>query len=275
MPPGYNAQQKASISQFMTFASTDRNTAVKYLKSAGWDSTTAVNAYFSGGGGSVVSSATKNNLNKIFDSYRDDAANSPDVIGPDGSMAYFEKLGVDVEGLEVLAVLEVIQAPTMGEISRDGFVDGWSTINADTLDKQKAHIKSLKKDLPTSKEAFDKVYKYTFLLGKAGGAKAVPLEAAITYWELLFTSPLSAVRWASPTSPWFNWWTEFLNSVWKKSVNRDMWNETLKFAKLTLEDEALSFWNEESSWPSVIDDFVDWVKKEKRPSDDHVDEMEE
>jgi DCN1-like protein 1/2 len=84
------------------------------------------------------------------------------------------------------------------------------------------------------------------------------------YWELLFTSPLSAVKWTSPNSPWFAWWTEFLNSSWKKSVNKDMWNETLKFAQLTLTDESLSFWTEESSWPSVIDDFVDWVKKEKR-----------
>lgn len=28
---------------------------------------------------------------------------------------------------------------------------------------------------------------------------------------------------------------------WKKGVSRDMWNETLKFSQLTLEDEALSF----------------------------------
>lgn len=43
-----------------------------------------------------------------------------------------------------------------------------------------------------------------------------------------------------------------------------MWNETLKFAKLSLEDEEMSFWTEESSWPSVIDDFVAWVKEAKR-----------
>jgi DCN1-like protein 1/2 len=51
-----------------------------------------------------------------------------------------------------------------------------------------------------------------------------------------------------------------------------MWNETLKFAKLTLEDEAMGFWDESSSWPSVIDDFVEWVKKEKRPSPEENDE---
>lgn len=129
--------------------------------------------------------------------------------------------------------------------------------------------------MPTDRPAWEKVYKYTFLLGKPAGAKAVPLETALAFWELLFTSPLSALRWFTPNSPWFEWWTEFLNSEWKKSVNKDMWNETLKFAKLTLEDEAMSFWDESSSWPSVIDDFVEWVKKEKRPSEEVGDEMEE
>jgi hypothetical protein len=72
------------------------------------------------------------------------------------------------------------------------------------------------------------------------------------------------------------WWKEFLNASWKKSVNKDMWNETLKFAQLTLQDEAISFWNEESSWPSVIDDFVLWVKNEKRGGGDQkeAEEME-
>ncbi|KAL5417650.1 hypothetical protein PMIN06_010386 [Paraphaeosphaeria minitans] len=274
MPPGYNTQQKAAISQFMSFASTDQKTAIKHLKNAGWDPSAAVNAYFSGGGGSGAASLSKSSLNKLFDSLRDDK-NSPDTVGPEGAMGYFEKLGVDLEGMDALAVMEVIQAPTMGELGREGFVEGWSSLNADTLDKQKAHLKSLKQRLPTDKAAFDKVYKYTFLLGRPAGAKAVPLDSALAFWELLFTSPLSAMRWSTPNSPWSEWWSEFLNSEWKKSVNKDMWNETLKFAKLTLEDEAMSFWDESSSWPSVIDDFVEWVKQEKRPSQNTVDEMEE
>jgi hypothetical protein len=82
-------------------------------------------SYFAGGSGSAASSVSKGNLNKLFDVFRDDVANEPDAIGPEGSMAYLEKLGVDPEGLEVLAVLETIQAPTMGEMSREGFVEGW------------------------------------------------------------------------------------------------------------------------------------------------------
>lgn len=145
--------------------------------------------------------------------------------------------------------------------------------SCDTLDKQKAYVNNLKDTLPRNKEAFTKVYNYTFQLAKTAGQKAVPLDTASAYWELLFTSPLSAVKWKSDTSPWTTWWIEFLNSQWKRSINKDVWNQTLKFAVLTLEDEAMGFWSEEASWPSVIDEFVDWVKKEKRAGT--VDSMEE
>lgn len=265
MPPAYTAQQKAAITQFISFTQMDRTAAVRVLKSHGWDAQNAVNGYYSGGGGgSNASAATKAMLNKLFDKYREDPAGEPDVIGVEGTMSYLPQLEVDLEGMESLAALEIIQAPTMGEISRDGFVNGWLERDCDTIEKQKAYIKTLKTQLPTDKAVFTRVYKYTFFLAKTGQQKAVALDSAILYWDLLFASPLSAVKWSTPSTPWLDWWKEFLNASWKKSVNKDMWNETLKFAQLTLQDEAISFWNEESSWPSVIDNFVEWVKKEKR-----------
>jgi len=41
-------------------------------------------------------------------------------------MRYFEEVEVDPEGLDSLLALEIVQAPTMGEMSREGFVNGWS-----------------------------------------------------------------------------------------------------------------------------------------------------
>lgn len=86
-----------------------------------------MNRYYSGGGSgsSNPSAATKAALNKLFDKYREDAAGEPDLVGVDGTMSYLQQLEVDLEGLDSLAVLEVIQAPTMGEITREGFVNGW------------------------------------------------------------------------------------------------------------------------------------------------------
>lgn len=122
----------------------------------------------------------------------------------------------------------------------------------------------MKTNLPVSKELYTKVYNHTFQLAKSGNQKSIPLELASAYWELLFTSPLSAVRWTTDSSPWVQWWIEYLTTEWKRSVNKDVWTQTLKFAQLTLEDEQLTFWTEESSWPSVVDEFVEWVKREKR-----------
>ncbi|KAF1837773.1 hypothetical protein BDW02DRAFT_490615 [Decorospora gaudefroyi] len=40
----YSTQQKNAISQFISFTQLDRNTAVRALKSHGWDAQSAVNA---------------------------------------------------------------------------------------------------------------------------------------------------------------------------------------------------------------------------------------
>lgn len=68
-------------------------------------------------------------LSKIFDKYREDAAGEPDHVGVDGTMKYLADIGVDIEGLESLAALEIVQAPAMGEMSREGFVKGWSALS--------------------------------------------------------------------------------------------------------------------------------------------------
>jgi hypothetical protein len=78
-----------------------------------------------GGGGSNGSSAVKATIGKVFDKYRDDPTGEPDLIGIEGTMRYFSDTKVDLEGLESFAALEIVQAPAMGEMSREGFVNGW------------------------------------------------------------------------------------------------------------------------------------------------------
>lgn len=276
MPPGYSTQQKASMNSFQSFTQADKNTAIRVLKTHGWNLDAAVNAYYAGvTNGGAASSGSRTSISKLFDKYREDAAESPDTLNMNGTMKYFQDIGVSLDGLDFLIVAELIQAPTIGEISRTGFVDGWSAANCDTLDKMKTHVVGLKQSMPSDKNAFVKVYNYTFQFAKAGNQKTLPLDDAITFWDVVFNSPLSAVKWKTSNSPWVDWWFEFLNSEYKRAINKDIWVQTLKFAQQTLQDEAITFWNEESSWPSVIDDFVQWVKKEKRGGGQTADAMEE
>lgn len=67
-------------------------------------------------------------LNKIFDKYREDAANSPDTLQLEAIMAYMGDIGVNVENLDCLAVMEIVKAPSMSEIEREGFVKGWAAL---------------------------------------------------------------------------------------------------------------------------------------------------
>jgi len=124
-----------------------------------------------------------------------------------------------------------------------------------------------RKDLladPNFRQNFKSVYKHTFVIARPQGQKAVPLDNAIEYWKLLFTAP--SMSWKSSNSPWLDWWIEFLQERWKKSVNKDMWDQTFNFAQQTLADDSMKWWSEDSAWPGVIDEFVEYVQKEKRGS---------
>lgn len=82
--------------------------------------------YFNnGGGGAGGAKPYEANLNQIFDRYADNAQDK-DTIGIDGTMNYLADLNVPLDDIAAFALLELVQAPTMGEISRKGFVDGWT-----------------------------------------------------------------------------------------------------------------------------------------------------
>jgi DCN1-like protein 1/2 len=121
-----------------------------------------------------------------------------------------------------------------------------------------------KNEIRSDRALFKRVYNHTFiLLLEEKAKKTIELEQAEGFWRVLF-SP-AGLEWKSKSGsrPWLDWWMEFLTAKWGKAVNKDLWRQTLTFAEATLADEGLGFWTEESSWPSVIDEFVEWVQTEK------------
>jgi DCN1-like protein 1/2 len=82
--------------------------------------------FFSGGGGGGSSnSSLKATISRVFDQYREDPKGEPDAIGTEGTMKYFEDIKVDLEDLDSFAAHEIVQASAMGELNREGFVNGW------------------------------------------------------------------------------------------------------------------------------------------------------
>lgn len=138
----------------------------------------------------------------------------------------------------------------------------------DDIDKQKAFIATQIPLLSTDINFFKRVYKHTFICSKDKGAKALPLENAIVYWQMLFASP--GMRWATESTNWLDLWLEYLQAKWTRSVNKDMWNQTLEFFQRSVQDDEMSFWSEDGAWPGVIDDFVMYVKEKRGSATDKM-----
>ena len=108
---------------------------------------------------------------------------------------------------------------------------------------------------------FKRVYRHAFICSKEKGQKALSLENALVYWEMLFGP--SGKPWITSSTNWIELWLGFLNAKWTKSVNKDMWNQTFEFFQKSLQDESMSFWSEDGAWPGVIDDFVAYAKEKR------------
>ncbi|TVY43099.1 Defective in cullin neddylation protein [Lachnellula occidentalis] len=215
-----------------------------------------------------------------------------DTISVDGTMAYFKALGVGLEDASMLVCnffkcletseafspgplylpgsidfvnlqvpMEIVQAPTVGEISKQGFIEGWKAVGADTIPKQKAYVTKQVGKLSTDMDLFKRVYRHVFVCAREKGQKAISLENALTYWQIIFSPP--GKPWVTASTDWLKLWSEFLTATWTKSVNKDMWNQTFEFAQKTMQDETLGFWSEESAWPGVIDEFVAYAKEKR------------
>ncbi|KAH6893302.1 Cullin binding-domain-containing protein [Thelonectria olida] len=216
--------------------------------------------YYASNSDSKGPSPLETKLESLFAELQD-ASDEKDQLGIDTTMTYLtSKLNVNIENAELLLALEIVQAPTVGVVTKKGYVDGWKSTGVGASHQEHAtHIRKLTSNLSTDSNLFKKVYKYTFVLGRENDQKALTLENALIYWDILFSDP--GVIWKSKNHNWLDLWKKFLGEKWTRSVNRDMWNMTLEFARKSMADETLSFWNEDGAWPSVIDDFVEWCQE--------------
>lgn len=249
------------VNQFHDMTGATERTATRFLKAAGYKLDVAIDQYYSSSASESGASPLQGRLESLFESLRDASNDEKNKMELESTMSYLgEKLGVSLENAELFVVMELVQAPSIGEITRSGFVDGWKSSRVDAdVGQQAAHVRSLVANLSTDVELYKKVYRYAFVVGRERDQKALSLENALVYWGMLFSSP--GWQWVSRNHDWLEHWKRFLSEKWTRSVNKDMWNMLLEFALKSKEDESLSFWSEDGAWPSVIDDFVDWCKQ--------------
>lgn len=201
------------------------------------------------------------------DQSNDKGDSESDFLKVEEIQRYTQLLGIDMNNYEFFVLCEFLQPGTLGQISRKEFIDGWkgqlaanNLLLPATMDDHKKFIRNRIQQLPKDPALFKRVYRQAFNAGKEAAQKAIQKEVAISFWDELFAPGVRS--WKTARVDWLEAWERYLADNWKRSVNRDMWNQTLEFAIKTMEDDTLSFWSENSAWPGVIDDFVVWCRDE-------------
>ncbi|KAJ5083519.1 Scaffold-type E3 ligase [Penicillium angulare] len=277
--PAYTADQKRAISQVAKITRCTDTEAIKFLRTAKWDAQRAVDLFYSSdqGGNDTLSVSLK----QVFDSYHsksimmtmnlindnkrytntslDASTDEPEKIGIEGAMKYFGDLEVQLDEIACLGVAELCKCPAMGEFTKEGFVDGWRAVQCGTLQKMKAYVKTLRQNIPAKPDTFRRVYRYCFLLSRMQGQRNVQFEIAAEQWRMFFSPESGGVAGNTSTTPWLDWWIEFLEERGKKPINKDLWEQFEVFMRKSHEDESFGWWNPDAAWPGAVDEFVAYV----------------
>lgn len=188
-------------------------------------------------------------------------------------MRYLEDLHVELDDASVMAIFDLLDAPAMGEFSRDGFMDGWQKASShsnpcDTTDRQAQYVKTLGQKLQSDPAYFKQVYKAAFKYAKPEGQRAIPPDMAFTFWDMFFRKGHGGSEWNTPNTRWMDLWAEFYTSKNNRPVNKDLWNQVVELVAKTREPggESLEWWSEDGAWPTAIDDYVAFVKDKRQSS---------
>jgi DCN1-like protein 1/2 len=226
-------------------------------------------------------------------------ANDPsavDAIDAESCQSYVERLNANPLSYDLFVVLDIVQAETLGQITRSGFVDGWARVmteNKESVPKEKKQAKSEEEERQrlwslqeqfvryrinqalTDPSYFKSLYDLAFQIGREPPQKALNMMLAVAFWEALYDPETHP--WRSAKVNWLQSWTSFLKEKfgvtgvnedgevevvdYKRTVSKDLWTQLRLFVVKTMEDETLSFWSEEQAWPGLVDEFVLWCRE--------------
>ncbi|KAI7019637.1 hypothetical protein KC362_g13953, partial [Hortaea werneckii] len=171
-------------------------------------------AYFNNPNGAA--NPTRPALSKIFDKYRDNPSEEPDEMNIDGLTELLGEMDIEPGDMGALIFSEIVSSPSLGKVTREGFVDGWSELGVDNLPKMKDVCQQRRLTLNQDMGLFKNVYNAAFPLVLPPGSKTLPLEFATEFWTMLFTPP--GLEWKSAQgTPWLDWWLEFQQQIKTKA----------------------------------------------------------
>lgn len=243
--------QKDKVKKFISLTQTGEQTAIFCLQNNDWKLDLSCDNYFQNPD-VYYRELDRKKIEQLFNRYRDPA--DPNKINSDGVVKFLDDMYLSPENVMVLIIAWRFKAEAQCEFSKDEFVNGFSDLGVDSVDKLKAKLPVLEMELkdPTK---FKDFYQFTFNYAKDPGQKGLDLEMAVAYWNIVLTKD---------RFKFLDLWCKFLVENHKRSIPKDTWNLLLDFA--TYIDDSMSNYDAEGAWPVLIDDFVEWCQQQNKVS---------
>ncbi|KAF7724613.1 hypothetical protein EC973_000857 [Apophysomyces ossiformis] len=202
---------------------TSEREAAQLLRNSDWDLNVALNSFYESPRHVATSNLRTSQIQKMFEKYED--PDEKDTITVEGCMSLCEDLGIDPTTIEFLIISHRLGAERMGEFKRENFCNGCIKLGCDSIEKLRNAVGQLRAGL-NNEEIFHTLYNYAFLFGRQAGQKS------------LFG---------------------FKNNH-GKAISRDTWNLFYDFVNQP--NFNLETHDAEGAWPILIDEFVEYLKKE-------------
>ncbi|XP_058062362.1 DCN1-like protein 3 isoform X1 [Anopheles bellator] len=197
------------------------------------------------GGGQLLLS--DNDLNKLFESYKDA---QDDAILSEGIERLCGDLGFKPDDFAILVLAWRLDASQMCQFTKTEFIQGLQRMNAASIEDIRSRLQQIVERLRTDgTEDFKSLYRFTFRFGLEPGHRILSLDMAISLWRLVFTVHTPDI---------LQRWLDFLEQQENiRGVPKDTWNMFLNF----VESCDIENYDDTEAWPSLFDDFVEYEQE--------------
>jgi len=200
-------------------------------------------------------------LDKIFNTYAGKGA-EVDIMADEKLTQFFADVGVKQdEGPMAFVVSFKLKCKTLGEISRKEFTAFFGEAGCDSLPKVAAQVKAMKATVidKGQSDQYRAFYRWVFDFNKdTAERKTIEKDQAIDLWRLILDPSKMALceKWIS--------FVERDKDL--KMISKDLWDQVYEFGVDIKPD--LSNWADDGAWPVSIDDFVQYLLKEKEKGEE-------